>query len=217
MLNIDYWIGFIMADGTLTRGTRKEPKFCLELKLEDKNHLEKLANDLDLDNMVIVYTRKLKGENFINKTSTTCSIKTQKKVFIDFLKKQGIKPNKTKNCKANKRQYNSKSFWRGIIDGDGCLACRLEPSRNRIVPKITLTTGSEELIKQWQSYIFEKCGIEAKYQERKRGGSFDLKVTGNKALKVVTHLYYDAKVSLDRKQQIAEDIMSCRWKKKQSD
>lgn len=43
MLNIDYWIGFIMADGTLTRGTRREPKFCLELKLEDKSHLKKLA------------------------------------------------------------------------------------------------------------------------------------------------------------------------------
>lgn len=166
--------------------------------------------------MVTVYTRELKGLNFTNKTSTTCSIKTQKKYFIDFLKKQGIKPNKTKTCKANKRQYNSKSFWRGIIDGDGCLSCRLEPSRNKVVPKITLTTGSEELIKQWQSYIFEKCGIEAKYHERKRGGTFDLKVTGNKALKVVTYLYQDAKVSLDRKQKIAEEIISLSWKKKQS-
>ena len=208
MNNIMYWQGFFMADGCCTTGSHGRPKIVLELKKEDSNHLVKFKQDLEITTKIQTYTRKLVGPQFKNKTATTCKVATQNPKIVKKFTRLGMaKRNKTSTCKANKAQYACKSFWRGILDGDGCLMYNFSKSKNNYVPRVVLTTGSETLIKQYKEYL-QELEIESNYTTRKNGKTFDLKITHRKAHKLVTHLYLNARVSLDRKQEIANKIMA---------
>ena len=207
MINTKYWEGFIMADGCITKGSRGKTKLVVELKEEDFDHLVKLNKDFNIGNKIDIRTRKLEGDKFKSNESTSCKLSTMKPDIISYLSKRGIIRAKTFTCFANKSQTKSIDFWRGILDGDGCLMYNFSKAKNNYIPIVVLTTGSEKLIKQYQEYLKE-LGIESNYTTRKNGKTFDLKITHRKAHKLVTHLYSNAKISLDRKQRIADKIMA---------
>ncbi len=116
-----YWLGFIYADGSVDN---RHKKLKVTLSDLDKNHLLKLQKFLGHDKPL--YTYKEKTFNF--NSDYMCKPQVELSVYsvelFNSLQTFGIIPNKTYNfCLDISSIPNNlhKHFWRGIIDGDGCL------------------------------------------------------------------------------------------------
>ena len=108
-----YWIGFILADGTITNNLTR---LGIGLSLKDEKHLEKLRIFLN-------YKRKLRK---FEKNQAIILAIMDKQLVPQICQKFDIKPNKTYNPprvsileKFSDSQFLS--FLIGYIDGDGCI------------------------------------------------------------------------------------------------
>jgi len=98
-----YWIGFILADGSINHQTKR---LKILLSNKDIQSIYQLANFLDIENQ---------HNNVIS---------IQDKEYIPkLIKKFDFKQNKTKNPPKKSFKLDSKlmSLYCGFIDGDGCI------------------------------------------------------------------------------------------------
>jgi hypothetical protein len=112
-----YWLGFIMADGTLITNTNE---ISIELAYHDHNHLVKLKNYLNVTNNIKTRIRYRKG-TMLKSSILRFSSSTIYKQML----KLGLTPNKTKkgsfvDLSLIESNYH-RHFWRGYIDGDGSI------------------------------------------------------------------------------------------------
>lgn len=105
-----YWIGFIMADGHLTKNNR----LCVNLNALDIHHLEKLKKFISCDKELLYQKRS-------NSYSLHC-------MDVDIIQKFKIKFNITNNKTTEPCDISSikddnlfLSWLAGFIDGDGCI------------------------------------------------------------------------------------------------
>lgn len=110
-----YWLGFIYADGNVTRN-----RLRIEIKEEDKYLLEELNKDLGSNNKIGLATSTHEYNGYIiNKRNVYIGYCSDK--LINDLAKHGVVPNKT--FKINKIPTISdklmRHFIRGYFDGDG--------------------------------------------------------------------------------------------------
>lgn len=113
--NSAYWIGFLAADGNLyTRKRRRSFEYTLQIGLanKDKEHLVKLQNFLG-SNRPLLKDREV---------ATKLSI-SSKQIFDD-LHKYNLTPNKSFTLTVCEKLKYNRDFWRGMIDGDGCITHR---------------------------------------------------------------------------------------------
>src|SRR5690606_11965662 len=100
-----YWLGFLSADGCITRGN------ILKVRLAkyDENHLSKFLKSLKSDNKI-----------YRDKNSVEIQISSQK--LCDDLTRIGITRNKSLTIKPiNLPTEIYRHYWRGIFDGDGSI------------------------------------------------------------------------------------------------
>lgn len=92
-------------------------------------------------------------------------------------------------------------YWRGMVDGDGSLARKGENLYT------VFLCGSEACVRGFAAWAAELCGTTAKPYTRT--GCWYISISGrHQVRKLVQALYGDAAVSLDRKQEIANRILS---------
>lgn len=130
-----YWIGFIMADGWIS----KEGQLVIGLSQKDKYHLEKLAILLKTEVKIINKTetiffgKKYKRENIVRLTVQ------DKKLGLKLKNKMNISIKKTYNPpNLSFLNTNNKfmSFLAGFIDGDGsfsnakCVSLKIQCHKN---------------------------------------------------------------------------------------
>ncbi len=107
-----YWIGFIMADGNIYRKNRKN-KLSIDLKNDDKNHLEKFIKFLDYKNKKLTYNEKNNSIRF----------EVDSRTIVEDLKKYGITERKSLTATPqNIPKKYVKDFILGYSDGDGCIS-----------------------------------------------------------------------------------------------
>lgn len=106
-LNADslYWLGFIAADGHVGSN-------CLVITISKKdiNHLYKFK-------IFVEGNSNLK----IREYNKSCSIVLYSKHIVNTLRNYGFFNDKSVSLRIDNRFTNSRDFWRGMIDGDGCL------------------------------------------------------------------------------------------------
>ena len=116
-----YWLGFIMADGSVYKykdGTEKL-EFEIRIKQDDYEHLLKFARAIDFPE-----DKVHKGSRYRNQTETFfCSLRSYNKKFVEGLLKYEVIPDRTEHKKIptvlNKKFYPD--FIRGFWDGDGSI------------------------------------------------------------------------------------------------
>ena len=111
-----YWLGFIMADGHIT----KKGELKLALNIKDINHLKKFANYIDIN------VRVTKGGTYGKYTSgDVCTISVMDVNSIKLIRERfNIDNQKTySSCSLASLNTNEKrlAFLCGLIDGDGCI------------------------------------------------------------------------------------------------
>lgn len=144
--NKAYLLGFITADGAIT-GKKHNPCTNCSIEIHKK--------DIDLIKFAqqeINPKAAITECNYNNKTNVKISFSS---IYLaNSLKKYGIVPNKSKIIKRVPKEYipNNllKFYFRGLIDGDGCI------HKNG---GISIYSGSEDFIKDVQNILAEEIGV----------------------------------------------------------
>lgn len=195
-----YWVGFLFADGCVYRGNRTTGVLAIGLSAVDESHLQKFKTFLG-SNHRLYYTERIKYILQAKKPShcSGVSLTIGSERLAATLEKHGM-DKKSLGRVAPDYLKDSADFWRGVIDGDGTLY--IEP---RGLPRLSLV-GGYELLCQFLEFS-KSINSKIKAEIRKVGNIFEIALGGEPALNIVTRLYTEPDVCLDRKYIIAKQIL----------
>lgn len=177
-----YWIGFLYADGHI-RKDRAEYSIEVEIELKDRDHLVKFANFLGCNKEPKQYS------------DNSCTLKVYSKKMNQRLKQLGLDHNKSYTAKPHELLKDSRDFWRGVVDGDGCLSYAND------YPFLHLC-GTKDTGKEFVEFLRRK-GLNTKAEPRQTKGKalYQFSLMAFKAKTATDILYKNALVYLDRKYQ----------------
>lgn len=190
-----YWVGFLLADGCLSVGKRGKT-VRLKLRSSDFQHLEKFRKFMDTDKPIYTGSGIRKGtECFWAKV-----VISSEKVFNDLLR-YGLSPRKSLNRELIIHKLeNNRHFWRGMVDGDGSLGIY----GKRKNPRLSLYSGSSKLLQQFLDFLPENIARNGIYFS---SNIFSIDYGCAPAKKIISLLYSDCSIYLDRKMKIAQEVM----------
>jgi hypothetical protein len=206
-----YWAGFLMADGSISKPQQNRlQNVSIMLSNRDYRHIQKFMDYVCCDGKISVIKSngfKGRGHKDGDKNFLLAAAKVSSNQICSDLAAMGVVPNKTKISQAGESVAMNRHFWRGCIDGDGTL---MLGHVGRIHPVIKLC-GTPGLIEQFGRFVLSAVGHSLSIE--KRTDTFCVgRLSGEKAIELVKHLYLDCTVALDRKQDIALAILSLNYK-----
>lgn len=185
-----YWLGFLTADGSVTGS----PRQCVQINLADtdKEHLNKFRTAVASDAPFVP-----------NGSCVLLGLYSRK--MVSALGALGVMPRKsTREIPWNGNANLMRHYFRGLFDGDGCI-CRYV-RRGRVEWQVGLV-GSAAVISAFSFWLHDRIGVAAK-QPRTKGAIFQVAYSGTKLPRsIVSLLYADAQVYLDRKYALASKLM----------
>lgn len=185
-----YWLGFIIADGYLNVNRR-----MLRIKLGDKDkaHLEKFIAFLGGDNTML----KSEKHNITGNTQWYVSTYSSEiKDALIKLKVEQAKSGKEHVPPIDKQYY--RDFIRGLWDGDGFIRETLNG--------IGLV-GSFECLSFVQNFFKEQLDIQPlKIYSHYNTFKIEYRSTQNAIPKIISYLYQENDIALDRKMELANQI-----------
>lgn len=187
-----YWLGILLADGSVHIKNDSKKSHYLELCMKDKEHIEKFRNFLSSSHKISKRTVKSNG-------SIVYRIIIGSKYMCTRLIELGIKPNKTYE-KINFNNFVDKqflpSFIRGFFDGDGSID--LNPSNH--IRYIGFTSMYEESLKSLQTVIKENCNVYFDYLDVRESKAPMLRLyKQTETIKFLDWIYASPQCVLDRK------------------
>lgn len=197
-----YWIGMLMADGTVCRPPESQAwRIRLALMAEDGEHVQRFASFLRSDGAISLDRSQgtFLGQGRIY--TSVCS----RQMVLDLCR-YGVTPRKSMREQVFELDKDA-DFWRGCVDGDGCLGMSRQPGGRRL-PYISLC-GSQVLMEQFSAFAKEVAtGVVARVVAH--GKIWTVRMSGIHALKLIGKLYQNAVVALARKAILAKECMT--WK-----
>lgn len=157
-----YWLGFIYADGYITR--HKETRtyeLGIELNSRDDYILQKFAENLgNVHN--VEYKHQEKSFNGYNYSTDSCVLRIYSKQICEDLIKLNVVPNKTNSELYPKCNNFFFDFLRGFLDGDGCIYV---DKKNRIM--INFTNSNYDFLNYINNQVNSLIGISGKIYKEK--------------------------------------------------
>lgn len=176
-----YWIGFILADGNVYRGSRNVNSINFGLKKSDWEHLEKLKKFFGCTKP-IYYNKGL------------CFISFYSRKIQNKLAELGIVPRKSKIAKVPEILKNNRHFWRGMIDGDGWIHFNENnPGLSRIA-----ICGTRDVVDGFKDFI--KSNNKTYF----KNNCYSIAQSGKYGSDVSKLIYDNSKIFLQRKLDLAK-------------
>lgn len=204
-----YWIGFLMADGSITKQKTQKTKYLsLRLAKQDINQVIKLKHYLKASCPITSRANTgFKGQDisYIGLTASDHLITT--------LASHGVTQNKTITATASKELEFNRDFWRGMVDGDGWIT--LQPQRQ--LPCIGLC-GSKTICEQFARYAKSvDWTCESKVIPSTNSTiCYRFQTAGSHAQLLIENLYKNCTVALDRKLKLANRWIDDPYKQKET-
>lgn len=189
-----YWAGFLLADGYVCyRSDGSQPIVGLGLARKDYSHIE-------LFRSFIQSTHPIKNYIVANKYQAS-RIEFRSKIMAESLLAFGVVPQKSQNAKVPNSCLFNRDFWRGVIDGDGCLHTYGKR------PHLHLC-GTMSVCESFVEFLTNENDLFSGHKVCRASGvnHFQVAFTGKKARMGMDLLYMDPCVSLQRKQEIYDRI-----------
>lgn len=193
-----YWIGFLTADGCVMSGPKQSWVTSASVKGEDKAHLEKFARFLSYEGPIYDSRRD------------DCAIRISSDRIAQDLMHWGLAERKSLNENPHPDLLANVEFWRGEIDGDGCICMAKGNYPGQLLPVLTLV-GGERLVTAFANWVKTFAKTQAMPRCNKHGlWRFEAKCAP--AVDVIRKLYADCDpaLALDRKLARAQAILT-RW------
>lgn len=181
-----YWIGVLFADGYMNPSSK-----ALEFRIQarDRAHVEKLQAFLKSTHAVRT-----------NKKGTSVGLSIRSPKLYDVLGGYGVVTRKSLTASVSPVLAHNVDFWRGVIDGDGCL------KNYGKCPRVHLI-GSEATIQQFATFCAPYLdGYPLKIRICKHSPIWNAMMHGNASMTMMRVLYEDAPVYLDRKKAFADEM-----------
>lgn len=196
-----YWIGMLLADGCISQkhGPYKEYwNIILGLKLSDFTHLVKFKEFIGTQAEV-----KIRELNTNYGPTKQAIITVGGQGLVKMLAEYGVVPRKTRiNQHAHEDLKMSPDFWRGVIDGDGSVS--IIKNGGRYYPAIVVG-GVRALMDDFADVVLNVTGFHPKVGRCR--SIFKVGTNGRRAKSLITWLYKDAIVALERKRLVAEKCL----------
>ena len=195
-LEASYWLGFLIADGCVTRVST----LSVNIQLADGEHLEKLRRFLECE-----------GNPVRREENRACVAFTVGRQMLRDMAEHGITRRKSATAVAGRQMAQNPAFWRGAIDGDGEIYILAEKTRRGLTlgtPRVCFN-GSLQMCKQFVDF----CNTRIGYQPKVIPVStiWRAYLNGVNAYRMLEILYPSglglSMCSLDRKRAIAEHIL----------
>lgn len=195
-----YWMGWMASDGWVRQVGQRQWRLALKLNKRDGALVERFAAFLGVE----AQTRGIYSEVSVSSIE-----------LCKALEQQGIVPRKTYALTVSQDLATSRHFWRGVFEGDGSAFiytdnCKRGPVGGYRRPKMTLTSGSTDFLKQFQEFLLAQLAIETRITGWTRSATtFHVQITGWKVCKIMALLYDGSApdLRLERKYEIAREIM----------
>lgn len=207
-----YWAGFLAADGCILDKKGSTKIISLGLSKKDEDHIEKFKNNLQAENPIGRYLIKNSKRNPAWKDCWKSEIKIMSNELCKSLERFNIMPRKTKTYKFPEWLMNNPlvhHFMRGYFDGDGSLFFSLGKTKKTKQLYFNLR-GTSNFLTVYRSVLEEKCNLTEKDKPiRINNGIGVLEYGGNGIVgKIVKFLYNDADIYLDRKYNLAKELIN---------
>jgi hypothetical protein len=190
-----YWIGFLMADGSVFKEKTGNPRIALTLAKYDHEHLVKFTKFLNCSYKILRKKTKAKGKIIIQYT-----LRFSSKHIAEVITKFGVIARKTPIAKVIGLEED-RHFWRGVFDGDGWIG-----NKNGIDGDKMILVGSHDLLHQFKDFIQRRIP-ESIVTIKREGNYYRLFTYSNTARLLATLLYDDCTIALDRKLPKAQKMI----------
>ena len=195
-----YWLGFIYADGSITKKVYEKGSYTyrlrMELMFEDKYILEQMALDLESDLKPKEYYNDTSSFEGYNKPKHTAYIMFSSKKMGEDLVKLGVVPNKTLILKSLPSIPDNlmKHFIRGYFDGDGSVYLTKD---NTIK---TAFYGTHDFINSIQDFLIKELDLtKKKITDQKEANVSFVGMAKQESEKLYHYMYDEATIFLNRK------------------
>jgi hypothetical protein len=208
--NYSYMIGLFQTDGSMYESERNRGKFSLSLSIKDKDIIYKLKELIPYNSNI---SKRFKKTHFQRKNkiyeynNEIIALTVSNKYFRDFLLTCNIpygKKSKIIIPPFHLENFSEIDYIRGLFDGDGSLGFTKQE-----FPYIGFTTESENIkdyLLEFFSEITEKSLKNA--NRNKRDDIYNILLFKEDAVKFCEMIYYKDCLSLNRKYNIARDIIN---------
>lgn len=196
-----YWLGILASDGGITGEDVR-----LLFQRQDRNHLQKLLDDIKSDYPIHDIEKKVDEE--IRKYS---SIKLHSPQMVKALSAYGVIERKSLTYVPpdNLPEDLERHFFRGCVDGDGSIFFVDNP----VAVSITLA-GSKPMVQKFMEFASKHISSRAHLRPLHNGHIFAVEYKGtNIPRKLIFVLYGDATIFLDRKKKAADKALAMRPQK----
>lgn len=176
-----YWLGMMMTDGCVDKHGRTR----LNLQTADEDHIRKFQKSIGSNHPIHRFS---KGDHKIS----CLSIGNQ--YLAQSLRNKGIIANH-KIMYPNLEENLKKHFWRGAIDGDGCICF----SHHNKHVRLSLC-GTEEICCEFKKFCQLYIKTKAKILKLK-SKLFNFCINGYISMRICNLLYSDSCIFLNRKKE----------------
>jgi hypothetical protein len=180
-----YFLGWMLADGTISNN---QNIISLEVGIKDIDIIYKFRDTLKSEHAIGI---RRHGDHI------SARLQFRSSHMVKSLASLGVVSKKSLIAIAPVIQSDlERHFWRGVVDGDGHInISRYEYMKQPVLQLV----GSRYLLEQFKkwtcSIVRHKCSVQSRLEDR----SYQIQLLGKTALAIVSTLYDDAKVYLDRK------------------
>lgn len=197
-----YWLGMLLTDGYVSKSGTVE----LALKDNDIKHIEKFKDFLETDSPVVLKSND-KGYNEGN-GNYLAKVSVNSKQLCETLKQYNVIPQKTYVTECPNQLLLNRDFWRGCVDGDGFI------SKNKKGKYVIGLYGTEKLCEQFL-YFVQNVYPGYTATVHKQSTIYVVKFSGNNNCADVCRLLYENSTThLDRKKEIANQLLKTFIRKK---
>jgi len=192
-----YWTGFLLADGHISKRTKQ---IRLTLSIDDIEHVKKYKQFFGLGHNITISdpsTITVKDKTYTSKKKST--IQFRNKQYYTWLTSNGVDEFKSSTCNISDACASSRDFWRGFIDGDGCIytdKAVVGRPRGRLSIELCGLKGHLDLFK---TFVLDICPEFKGNVRIKKLPLYTIRIGSNNAEKLAGILYQSGDQCLDRK------------------
>lgn len=197
-----YWVGMLMADGCISV-CKHSTWVILTLAERDAGHVAKFRDFLGAPHKIMIAQPREETPN----RQAIHHLRVASKQLAADLAKYGVVPHKSKTAEVRHLEMN-RHFWRGVVDGDGSLGRSKRAKSNHASRPLLQVVGSESLMRQFETFAGHVTGTAAK--AHLSHGCWGFGLCSGAATELISHLYTDCTVALDRKWSLAHELL-CEW------
>jgi hypothetical protein len=197
---VQYWAGFMMADGCVTNMAKGQSLIQIALNPTDRGHLVKFRDFLKSEHRIRDYGPR--NKQWTDRGHSRISLVSDR--LAASLARFGVVPRKTMTA-SSPLGSPSASFWRGVCDGDGHIRINSLVGQKDVARVQML--GSESLMGQFAGFVNDRIpGHDIKAFPFK--SIWQVRLSSYIAFRTVQIMYGAGGTSLDRKQAKADEILS---------